>query len=139
MTWLFVLLGLLGAVALYDLTQKAHAILRNFPVIGHFRYILETIGPELRQYIVTSNNEELPFTRDQRTWVYASAKKQNNYTGFGTHVVSNRHSNREAAPEFDTRRRVANARKSFRRSRLARIVSDGPSDHGSGALNVSCK
>ena len=84
MNWLFVLLGLLGAVALYDLTQKPHAILRNFPIIGHFRYILETIGPELRQYIVTSNNEERPFTRDQRTWVYASAKKQNNYTGFGT-------------------------------------------------------
>jgi len=82
--WLFVLLGLLGAVALYDLKQKPHAILRNFPIIGHFRYILETIGPELRQYIVTSNNEERPFTRDQRTWVYASAKKQNNYTGFGT-------------------------------------------------------
>ncbi len=84
MNWLFVLLGLLGAVALYDLKQKPHAILRNFPIIGHFRYILETIGPELRQYIVTSNNEERPFTRDQRTWVYASAKKQNNYTGFGT-------------------------------------------------------
>ena len=46
--------------------------------------MLETVGPELRQYIVTSNNEELPFSRDQRTWVYASAKKQNNYTGFGT-------------------------------------------------------
>jgi len=75
---------MLGAVALYDLTQKPHAILRNFPIIGHLRYILETIGPELRQYIVTSNNEERPFTRDQRTWVYASAKKKNNYAGFGT-------------------------------------------------------
>lgn len=84
MNWIFVLLGLLGVVALYDLTQKPHAILRNFPIIGHFRYILETIGPELRQYIVTSNDEERPFTRDQRTWVYASAKKQNNYAGFGT-------------------------------------------------------
>jgi glutamate synthase (ferredoxin) len=42
------------------------------------------IGPELRQYIVTSNNEERPFSRDERTWVYASSKKQNNYFGFGT-------------------------------------------------------
>ncbi len=81
---LLALLGLLGAVALWDVTQRRHAILRNFPVLGHFRYILETIGPELRQYIVTNNDEERPFSRDQRSWVYASAKKQNNYAGFGT-------------------------------------------------------
>ena len=78
------ILALLGAVTLYDLFQRKHAILRNFPVLGHFRYLLELIGPELRQYIVTSNDEERPFSRDQRTWVYASAKKQNNYFGFGT-------------------------------------------------------
>ncbi len=71
-------------LAMYDVVQKKHAILRNFPIIGHFRYLLETIGPELRQYIVTSNNEERPFSRDERSWVYASAKKQNNYVGFGT-------------------------------------------------------
>src|SRR6476659_10718048 len=71
-------------VALYDLTQRKHAILRNFPVIGHLRYLLESVGPELRQYIVTSNQEERPFSRDQRRWVYASSKLQNNYFGFGT-------------------------------------------------------
>ncbi len=71
-------------ILIYDLIQTKHAILRNFPIIGHFRYWLEAIGPELRQYIVTSNNEEKPFSRDQRRWVYASAKKQNNYFGFGT-------------------------------------------------------
>jgi len=69
---------------LYDVTQKKHAILRNFPIIGHFRYWLETVGPELRQYIVTNNDEEKPFSRDQRRWIYASAKKENNYFGFGT-------------------------------------------------------
>ncbi|MCB9507693.1 MAG: FMN-binding glutamate synthase family protein [Myxococcales bacterium] len=74
----------LAAVVIYDLTQRRHAILRNFPIIGHFRYMLEAIGPELRQYIVTSNDEERPFSRDQRSWVYASSKKQNNYFGFGT-------------------------------------------------------
>ena len=74
----------LGAVAAHDLLQKRHAILRNFPVIGHARYWLESIGPELRQYIVASNDEERPFSRDQRRWVYASAKLQNNYFGFGT-------------------------------------------------------
>ena len=76
--------GLLLLVVVHDLIQRKHAIMRNFPIIGHFRYLLEAIGPELRQYIVTSNDEELPFNRDQRRWVYASSKKQDNYFGFGT-------------------------------------------------------
>lgn len=76
-------IGLILWIA-YDVFQRQHAILHNFPVIGHFRYWLEAVGPELRQYIVTSNNEEQPFSRDERRWVYASAKKQNNYFGFGT-------------------------------------------------------
>jgi glutamate synthase (ferredoxin) len=75
---------LLALVIVYDLVQRQHAILRNFPIVGHFRYLFEMVGPELRQYIVTNNNEEKPFSRDERTWVYASAKKQNNYFGFGT-------------------------------------------------------
>ena len=74
----------LSTLFVYDVCQRKHAILHNFPVIGHFRYWLENIGPELRQYIVTSNNEEHPFSRDQRSWVYASSKNQNNYFGFGT-------------------------------------------------------
>jgi len=73
-----------GAMALADLLQREHAIRRNFPIVGRFRYWLEAVGPELRQYIVTNNNEERPFTRDQRRWVYASAKRDNNYFGFGT-------------------------------------------------------
>ena len=71
-------------VVIYDLTQKKHAILRNFPILGHFRYLLEAVGPELRQYIVTDNDEERPFSRDQRRWIYASAKQENNYFGFGS-------------------------------------------------------
>jgi len=73
-----------AAVAVRDLRQRRHALLRNFPVLGHARYLLEAIGPELRQYLVAANNEERPFTRDQRRWVYASAKQENNYFGFGT-------------------------------------------------------
>ena len=73
-----------GRVAVRDLRQRRHALLRNFPVLGHARYLLEAIGPELRQYLVAANNEERPFTRDQRRWVYASAKQENNYFGFGT-------------------------------------------------------
>ena len=83
---LLLILVLLAVIALAvsDLRQKKHAVLRNFPVIGHLRYLLEAIGPELRQYIVSANNEERPFSRDQRSWVYASAKGENNYFGFGT-------------------------------------------------------
>ncbi len=71
-------------VIVYDVAQRQHAILHNFPIIGHFRFLLESIGPELRQYIVTSNDEERPFSRDQRAWVYTSSKRRNNYFGFGT-------------------------------------------------------
>src|SRR4051812_6672708 len=77
-------LSALAGVAVRDLLQREHTLLRNFPVIGHARYLLENVGPELRQYLVAGNNEERPFTRDQRRWVYASAKKENNYFGFGT-------------------------------------------------------
>lgn len=74
----------LGVVAVKDLTQKEQALKRNFPVVAHARYLLERVGPELRQYIVTSNDEERPFSRDQRAWVYQSAKGLDNYVGFGT-------------------------------------------------------
>ncbi len=87
MVWLIVLgviVVVLVIVTIHDLTQTKHAILRNYPVIGHLRYLLEKVGPELRQYIVTDNDEERPFNRDQRRWVYASAKQQNPYFGFGT-------------------------------------------------------
>src|SRR5262247_3432995 len=81
---LLIIGALLVTVVVYDLMQRKHAILRNFPVLGHFRYLFESVGPELRQYIVTSNNEERPFSRDQRSWIYASSKMQNNYFGFGS-------------------------------------------------------
>ena len=87
MLWLIVLAAVLAVLALwvlYDLVQTQHAVIRNFPIVGHFRYWLESIGPELRQYIVTDNDEERPFSRDQRRWVYASAKEENNAFGFGS-------------------------------------------------------
>ncbi len=68
----------------YDLVQRRRAVLRNFPVVGHLRYVLEAFGPELRQYIVTSNNEERPFSRDQRRWIEASSEGRLNVFGFGT-------------------------------------------------------
>lgn len=82
--WAWILLFLL-AVTIRDIFfNKKHTISHNFPLIGHLRYLLESIGPELRQYIVANNREELPFNRIERGWIYASAKNANNYEGFGT-------------------------------------------------------
>lgn len=94
MGWIifFGLLALAG-LAIHDITQRKHSILRIFPIVGHFRYWLEHIGPELRQYIVASDNEERPFSRAQRRWVYASSKSQNNYFGFGTSLDVDREAN----------------------------------------------
>ena len=85
--WLIVLaifVVVILCVAVYDMTQKRYPILRNYPVVGHARGFLEELGPKLRQYIIASNNEERPFNRDQRHWLYSSADKENNYFGFGT-------------------------------------------------------
>ena len=79
-----VIVAALGVMAVRDLTQTSHTLRRNFPVIARLRYLLEEVGPELRQYIVTGNDEERPFSRDQRRWIYSSAKGQNSSFGFGT-------------------------------------------------------
>jgi glutamate synthase domain-containing protein 2 len=83
--WLVYVLVFLLLVAIYDvLINRKHAIKHNFPIVGNIRYLLEKIGPEMRQYIVANNREELPFNRSERSWIYASSKKENNYEGFGT-------------------------------------------------------
>jgi glutamate synthase domain-containing protein 2 len=85
--WQWALVAVVGVVvlvAVHDVTQRRHAILRVFPVVGHLRFLLEAIGPELRQYIVTDNDDERPFSRDQRRWVYTSSKRLDTYFGFGT-------------------------------------------------------
>lgn len=85
MVWtLLAVLAVVILIAAYDVVQRRNAILRNFPVIGHLRFLLEGIGPELRQYIVTSNDEERPFSRDQREWIYGTAAGRGGYVGFGT-------------------------------------------------------
>ncbi|HLO45280.1 MAG TPA: FMN-binding glutamate synthase family protein [Leadbetterella sp.] len=81
--WSYVLV-ILFLIFLRDILQKKHTIQHNFPLVGHIRYFLESFGPELRQYIVANNREELPFNRQQRTWIYASSKIENNMQGFGT-------------------------------------------------------
>lgn len=81
--WLWVLVIVLF-VAIRDILQRRHTISHNYPVVGHFRYMFEKIGPEIRQYFIANNREELPFNRRERSWIYASAKQENNYQGFGS-------------------------------------------------------
>ena len=83
--WPMVFLALCG-VGIYDLQQSHHAILRNYPIIGHLRFMLETIRPEIRQYFLESETEAAPFSRAQRTLVYTRAKGQSDKRPFGTQL-----------------------------------------------------
>ena len=81
--WAYILI-FLAIVAIRDIIQRKHTISHNFPIVGHIRYMLESIGPEMRQYFIANNREELPLNRTERSWIYASSKKENNYQGFGS-------------------------------------------------------
>ncbi len=74
----------LGWMYVVDVTQKSHAIRRNYPVIGRFRYFLERLGEYLRQYFFALDREELPFNRATRSWVYRTAKDLGGLLGFGS-------------------------------------------------------
>jgi glutamate synthase domain-containing protein 2 len=84
--WTFVLAVTLLLLGVYiaDIRQKEHAILKNYPIVGHFRYFLEYLGVFLRQYFYASDRDELPFNRAERGWVYRAAKNINNMVGFGS-------------------------------------------------------
>lgn len=75
---------LLSGVLVYDLTQQRHSVLRNFPIIGHFRYGLERLGEYFRQYFFAGDREEMPFNRATRSWVYREAKNEGGAIGFGS-------------------------------------------------------
>ena len=79
-----VVFAIVVLVAIHDIRQPRRAIVHNFPVLGHLRYVLESIGPEIRQYFIAQDKEELPFSRDERRWIYATSKGANNTFGFGT-------------------------------------------------------
>ncbi len=85
MGW-FVLFGALSVVGWYDLRQSKSSVRRNYPVIGHLRYMLETIRPEIRQYFLENNTEATPFSRNQRSLVYARAKGETDKRPFGTQL-----------------------------------------------------
>ena len=73
-------------LGLRDLAQTQHAILRNYPVIGHLRFALEFIRPEIRQYFIEGDTDEAPFSRTQRSLVYARAKGERDTRPFGTQL-----------------------------------------------------
>ncbi|WP_439490005.1 FMN-binding glutamate synthase family protein [Algoriphagus sp.] len=75
---------LLFALGIFDVNQKSHAILRNFPVVGHFRYLLEKISPEIQQYFIETNTDGTPFSRNIRSLVYRRSKNVNDSHPFGT-------------------------------------------------------
>src|SRR5574339_454499 len=69
-------LGILVFWFIEDITQKKHTVLRNYPVIGRLRYLLEKQGEYFRQYFFMNDREELPFNRSTRGWVYRLAKDE---------------------------------------------------------------
>jgi glutamate synthase domain-containing protein 2 len=85
--WVMLLLfAALSAVGVHDLLQTHHAILRNYPILGHMRFLLEFIRPEIRQYFIENESEAAPFSRAQRSLVYARAKGQSDKRPFGTQL-----------------------------------------------------
>jgi glutamate synthase domain-containing protein 2 len=81
------LLFLFGVgLGLRDIRQSRHSLLRNYPVIGHLRFLLEFVRPEIRQYFIESDREAAPFSRQQRSLVYQRAKGQADKRPFGTQL-----------------------------------------------------
>jgi len=81
---LLVIFGFLTLVGIYDCVQTKHAILRNYPILGHMRFLLEFIRPEIRQYFIEGDNDKTPFSREQRTLVYSRSKAVPDEIPFGT-------------------------------------------------------
>lgn len=82
--WLFVLLGPLALLGLYDVTQRKRSILRLYPILGHFRYTLESFRVEIQQYFIESDLNGAPIPREFRSLVYQRAKGEKDTRPFGT-------------------------------------------------------
>ncbi|MDX1326259.1 MAG: FMN-binding glutamate synthase family protein [Arenibacter sp.] len=84
--WVLLLVGPLILMGVYDIVQKKHTIRRNFPIVGRFRYMLESIRPEIMQYFVETDTEGRPLNRILRSLIYRRAKKQTDTEPFGTQM-----------------------------------------------------
>ena len=82
--WTVGLLSMIIAIGIYDKKQKKHTLLRNFPVLGHIRYILEFFRPEIQQYFIASDTSEKPFNRHVRDMIYQRSKGEDDTISFGT-------------------------------------------------------
>jgi glutamate synthase domain-containing protein 2 len=80
----FALIAALVFVFISDITQKKHAVLRNYPIVGRLRYFFENLGEYLRQYFFAGDRDEMPFNRATRAWVYRLAKNEGGTIGFGS-------------------------------------------------------
>lgn len=86
MAFVAALTGLLSILGTYDLLQRRRTVSRNYPILAHFRYFLESIGPEIRQYFIQSDTEERPFSREQRAIIYQRAKNILDKRPFGSQL-----------------------------------------------------
>ncbi|MFI4941084.1 MAG: FMN-binding glutamate synthase family protein, partial [Burkholderiales bacterium] len=84
--WLVLLSGALTGIGVADFIQTKHAVLRNYPILGHFRFFFESIRPEIRQYLLEQNDEQNPFSHNQRSIVYQRAKQALDKRPFGTQL-----------------------------------------------------
>lgn len=80
----FLIFAALSLLGLNDVRQNSHSVTRNYPVLGHIRFLMEKIRPEIRQYLLEDDHDEEPFSRDQRSLVYQRAKGQEDARPFGT-------------------------------------------------------
>ena len=82
--WAVVVFGAFAVLGTWDLLQSRSTLRRNYPILAHFRYGLESIGPEMRQYFIESDTAEVPYSRQQRALIYQRAKSENDTRPFGT-------------------------------------------------------
>ena len=84
--WWVLVFATLVALGVRDVRQTRHSILRNYPVIGHLRFLFEFMRPEIRQYFIEADNDAAPFSRQQRSLVYQRAKGDPDKRPFGTQM-----------------------------------------------------
>jgi glutamate synthase domain-containing protein 2 len=120
----------LSLLGFYDLTQTRHAILRNYPIVAHLRFILESIRPEMRQYFFEGEKDGSPFPRDKRAIVYQRAKKELDKRPFGTMLDV-------YAPQFEWLHHSIAPRPPVRLPDMRVMIGGGPRAYSASLFNIS--
>jgi len=126
-----IILGIVLVIGFLNSIQHKHAVLRNFPVLGYFRYFFEEIAPELQQYFIERNTDGKPFSRNERSIVYQRSKNIGATTPFGTQLDIN-HSSYEGLKHSIFPAEVS--------EELPRVVVGGPDckqPYSASLLNIS--